>query len=190
MSKTKNHLVVILFVLFVQAIQFPQNQYNIVFVTDSIPVNLNNSYNISSVSIIPFTEKIVLRDSTLKRFQDYKFNYSTATFTLSDSLPYSIFDTLYVSYETVKLALHKEYERRSLVVRYDENLGDTVRVAESEGSSFTPEAIFGPGIEKSGTLIRGFSVGTTKDFSLQSGLRLQLSGRLSDDIEIVAALTD
>ncbi|MEJ2493790.1 MAG: hypothetical protein P8Y79_05630 [Ignavibacteriaceae bacterium] len=190
MSKTKNHLVVILFVLFVQAILFPQNQYNTVFVTDSIPVNLNNSYNISSVSIIPFTEKIVLRDSTLKRFQDYKFNYSTATFTLSDSLPYSIFDTLYVSYETVKLALHKEYKRRSLVVRYDENLGDTVRVAELEGSSFTPEAIFGPGIEKSGTLIRGFSVGTTKDFSLQSGLRLQLSGRLSDDIEIVAALTD
>ena len=45
-------------------------------------------------------------------------------------------------------------------------------------------------MQKSGTLIRGFTVGTNKDFSLNSGLRLQLSGRLSDEIEVVAALTD
>jgi len=190
LSKTKKFLVIIFFVLFASAVQYAQNQYNTVFVTDSIPINFNNSYNISGVSIIPFSEKIVLRDSLLIRLKDYNFNYSTATFSLSDSLPYSIFDTLYISYQTVKLALHKEYKRRSLVIRYDEKLGDTVRVAETEGGSFSPDAIFGPGIEKSGTLIRGFTVGTTKDFSLQSGLRLQLSGKLSDDIEIVAALTD
>ena len=58
------------------------------------------------------------------------------------------------------------------------------------GSGFAPEAIFGPGIQKSGSIVRGFTVGTTKDFSLNSGLRLQMSGRVSDDVEIVAALTD
>jgi hypothetical protein len=158
-------------------------------VTDSIPINLGNEYNISAVSIIPLSEKIVLRGTTLKRFRDYNLSYSTATFTLSDTLPYSIFDTLFVTYETIKLGLKKEYKKKSLVVRYDEKLGDTVQVAETEGA-FTPETIFGPGIQKSGTLIRGFTVGTTKDFTLTSGLRLQLSGRLTDDIEIVAALTD
>jgi hypothetical protein len=76
------------------------------------------------------------------------------------------------------------------VVKYDESIGDTVRVTEITGGGLTPDAIFGSGIQKSGTLIRGFTVGTTKDFSLNSGLRLQLSGKLSDDIEIVAALTD
>ena len=169
---------------------FAQNQYNTVVVTDSIPINLDNDYNISSISIIPFSEKIVLRDSLLKRFEDYQFNYSTATFTLSDTLPYSIFDTLFVTYQTIRLSLNKEYKRRSLVIKYDTDRGDTVRISEIEGGGFTPDAIFGPGIQKSGTLIRGFTVGTTKDFSLQSGLRLQLSGNLSDDIEIVAALTD
>ena len=169
---------------------FAQNKYNTVVVTDSIPISFNNDYNISSVSIIPFSEKIVLRDSLLTRFQDYQFNYSTATFALSDTLPYSIFDTLYVTYQTIKLSLNKEYKRRSLVIKYDEERGDTVRISEIDRSGFTPDAIFGPGIQKSGTLIRGFTVGTTKDFSLQSGLRLQLSGNLSDDIEIVAALTD
>ena len=180
----------ILFVLLFSEVAIAQNQYNTFIVTDSIPIDLNNNYHISSISIIPFTEKIVLRDSLLKRFQDYQFNYSTATFALSDTLPYSIFDTLYVTYQTIKLSLHKEYKRRSLVIKYDKERGDTVRISEIEGSGFTPDAIFGPGIQKSGTLIRGFTVGTTKDFSLQSGLRLQLSGNLSDDIEIVAALTD
>jgi hypothetical protein len=179
-----------LFILLFSATVFAQNQYNTVVVTDSIPINLDNDYNISSVSIIPFSEKIVLRDSLLTRFQDYQFNYSKATFTLSDTLPYSIFDTLFVTYQTIKLSLNKEYKRRSLVIKYDEERQDTVRISEIEGGAFTPDAIFGSGIQKSGTLIRGFTVGTTKDFSLQSGLRLQLSGNLSDDIEIVAALTD
>ncbi len=126
----------------------------------------------------------------LERFTDYNFAYSTATFTLSDSLPYSIFDTLIVTYQTIKIGLKKDYRRRSLVFKYDEKLGDTLQVVQSEISGFTPEDIFGPGLQKSGTLIRGFTVGTTKDFSLNSGLRLQLSGNLTEDIEIVAALTD
>lgn len=169
---------------------FAQNKYSTFTVTDTIPINFDNLYNISSVSIIPFSEKIELRKRILERFIDYNFSYSTATFTLSDSLPYSIFDTLVVTYETIKIGLKKEYKRRSLVVKYDEKRGDTLQVVQTESGGFTPESIFGPGLQKSGTLIRGFTVGTTKDFSLSSGLRLQLSGNLTDEIEIVAALTD
>ena len=189
--KLSNHcLIVILLIIPALSGLFAQNQYNTFSVTDTIPINFNNSYSISSVSIIPFSEKITLRGSVIKPLTDYRFDYLTATFTLSDSLPYSIFDTLFVTYETIKLGLKKEYKKRSLVVKYDEKLGDTVQVVQTEFGGFTPESIFGPGLQKSGTLIRGFTVGTTKDFSLSSGLRLQLSGNLTDDIEVVAALTD
>jgi hypothetical protein len=173
-------ILIALFIITAFAGIFAQNEYNTITVTDTLPIS----------SILPFTEKILLRDLVLTRFTDYQFTYSTATFSLSDTLPYSIFDTLFVTYQTVKLALKKEYKKRSLVVKYDEATGDTIRVVELEGSGFTPESIFGPGMQKSGTLIRGFTVGTTKDFSLNSGLRLQLSGRLTEDIEIVAALSD
>ena len=44
------------------------------------------------------------------------------------------------------------------------------------------ESIFGKRIEKSGSIIRGFSVGSNKDLTLQSGFRLQLAGKLSDDV--------
>ena len=158
MKPAYKFLLLILIVLLVSAVHFPQNKYNTVTVTDSIPIDFENSYSISGVAIIPFSETIILRDSVLKRFTDYQFSYSTASFTLSDTLPYSLFDTLLVTYQAVNLSLQKEYKKRSLVIRYNEKYGDTVRVVEVEGSGFTPESIFGEVMQKSGTLIRGFTV--------------------------------
>ncbi|MCJ7552498.1 MAG: hypothetical protein MUO34_01325 [Ignavibacteriaceae bacterium] len=168
---------------------FAQQNYNTTVVSDTLTINFENKYFLFAVNIVPNSESIVLRGNILRK-EDYLISYSTASFQLSESLPYSIFDTLIVTYQTIRLGLKKEYKRRSLVVKYNEQFGDTVRILQSERGGFTSESIFGSGIQKSGTIVRGFTVGTTKDFSLNSGLRLQLSGRLSDDIEIVAALTD
>jgi hypothetical protein len=158
-------------------------------VSDTIAINFNNHYPISQVNIIPNSEQIYLKGSQLKT-EDYQFFYSKGYFKLSQSLPYSIFDTLIVTYRSIKLSLKKEYYKKSLVLKYDEQIGDTVRVLSSTSGGLSPDAIFGSDMQKSGTIVRGFTVGTTKDFSLTSGLRLQISGKISDDIEVVAALTD
>ena len=182
-------LLLLAFFFFISGEGIAQNEYLTIIVSDTIPINFDNYYKISHVSIIPFTETILLRDSLLSK-NDYSFSYSAGSFTLSDTLPYSIFDTLIITYQALDIGLQKEYKRRSLVIKYDTEKGDTIRITSQESGGFSPESIFGPGIEKSGTIVRGFTVGTTKDFSLNSGLRLQLSGRLSEDIEVVAALTD
>ena len=166
-----------------------QQKYYYTLVTDTIHINFDNHYKLSHVDIIPFTETIKLKNKLLHK-GDYKFSYSTASFSLSDSLKYTIFDTLFVTYETIKLGMKNSYMKRSLAYVYNQKYGDTLRVMKSEENAFTPESIFGSQIEKSGTIVRGFTVGTTKDFSLNSGLRLQLSGHLSKNIEVVAALTD
>ena len=166
-----------------------QNDYNSILITDTIAINFHNHYSISQVNILPNSQSIYLKAKKLNP-TDYSFKYSEGYFTLSDSLPYSIFDTLIVTYRSLKLSLKKEYKRRSLEIKYDERFGDTVSVLTSTSSGLSPDAIFGSGMQKSGTIVRGFTVGTTKDFSLSSGLRLQLSGKISEDIEIVAALTD
>jgi hypothetical protein len=158
-------------------------------VQDTILINFSNKYEISQTNIIPFTETIQLRNSILK-ITDYSINYERGNFSLSDSLQYSIFDTLIVTYQAIRIPILKDYRKRNLITRYDAERKDTIRVPQSVLSSFSPESIFGSSMEKNGTLIRGFTVGSNKDFTLNSGLRLQLAGRLSEEIEIVAALTD
>lgn len=161
---------------------------NRVCLVDSFQINFENIYRIKSTNILPGTETVLLKDKKLTE-HDYQINYALGIISLSDSLPYSIFDTIIVSYESVKLSLQKEYQRRQLIVRYDELGKDTIRVVRLI-KPIDAESIFGNTIEKSGSIIRGFTVGTNKDLTLQSGLRLQLAGKLSDDIEVVAALTD
>lgn len=166
-----------------------QNSLNTYSITDTFAVNIANRYKLSSIAIIPMTEKIVLDGRLLQREQ-YRISYADSEFSLADTVRYSLYDTIYITYSAVLTFLQKEYKRRELVYRYDETAQDTIRGFAQSGGSLTAEAIFGKGIQRSGSISRGFTIGSTRDFTLSSGLRLQLSGHLTDDIEIVAALND
>lgn len=57
--------------------------------------------------------------------------------------------------------------------------------------SYTRGDIFGSStIQRSGSLTRGITFGSNRDASLESGLRLDLAGNITDDVEILATLTD
>ncbi|MBX2976456.1 MAG: hypothetical protein KF721_09995 [Ignavibacteriaceae bacterium] len=179
---------IILLLLLSARLIFSQNYESTFTVTDSIQVNLKNLYKLNALTIIPGSEIIKIGSKNIS-IEDYSINYHRLEFSLSDSLEYSLFDTIIVSYKTIKLSLKKEYSKRELQYRYDSLLGDTIRVLQ-RSSAITTESIFGSNIERSGSIVRGFTIGTNKDLSLQSGFRLQFSGNLSEDIEVVAALTD
>ncbi|MBN2202282.1 hypothetical protein JW777_10035, partial [bacterium] len=53
-----------------------------------------------------------------------------------------------------------------------------------------PADDFADHLQKSGSIFRGVSLGTDQGMRLQSGLRLQVSGRIAPDVEVVASLTD
>ena len=177
------------FIFLFQLNNYSQNSYKYVTTVDTLLINYENFYKVSALTVIPSSEIIYINKKILDT-NDYTFSYSKGTFRLSDSLNYSNFDTLIIIYKSFRLALNKEYKKRILVKKIDNTKADSVRYLVKESSPLTEESIFGRNIDRSGTIVRGFTFGTTKDFSLNSGLRLQLSGRLSDDIEVVAALTD
>lgn len=180
-----------LFILFLFAVNSikAQEDYAQSSVVDTFQINLNNAYSLSSVTIIPGSVEITLNDKLLLE-SEYHLSYELGAFTLSEGLNYSLFDTIYVRYKSYKIDLKKEYKRRSLIYSYSEVLSDSIRVSRLSDESLTTESIFGKGIEQSGTIVRGFTLGTNRDMTLNSGLRLQLSGKLSEDVEVIAALTD
>jgi hypothetical protein len=54
----------------------------------------------------------------------------------------------------------------------------------------TPQEFFGADLRKSGSLTRGITVGSNQNLQVDSGLRMQIAGKLTNDIEVVASLTD
>ena len=185
-----NSLLILITIFFSAAeILLAQQKYYSTFVTDTIQINFDNHYKLSKPVIIPFSETISLKKKILSP-KDYIISYKNASFSLSDSLPYSVFDTLIVTYETISLYLKNEYKNRILLYQFDKESGEGLRFLHNDDETINSQSIFGNGIEKSGTIVRGFSIGTNQDFSLNSGLRLQLSGKLTNNIDFVAALTD
>ena len=97
--------------------------------------------------------------------------------------------TLTVTYRALPFRFAPEYRRRTLTMRRDSVRGDSIQVA-APAQPMNIESIFGSELTKSGYIGRGFTVGNDRDLNITSGFRLQLSGKLSDDINIVGALTD
>lgn len=157
--------------------------------SDTLSFNPYNIYQLSGLNLVPGSEKIILRGRVLST-GEYDLNFPKMTFSLHDTVRISIFDTLFVSYRSLILTLRDKYYKRQLEVRYDDKLKDTVRTLKPGTVTSLEESIFGKGMERSGSIYRGFTVGTNRDFSLQSGMRLELSGYITEDIQLTAVLTD
>ncbi|MEW6507936.1 MAG: hypothetical protein AB1432_09350 [Bacteroidota bacterium] len=164
-------------------------QSNYVSVVDTFKISPVNNYKISRLNIIPFSESVFLNCIQLKRNQ-YRISYQTGYLSLTDSTNYSAGDLIVAAYKSITIDLKTEFKNRSLVIKYDDLYADSIRVIKVERVDLSAESIFGRELQKSGALIRGFTLGSNRDFQLHSGLRLQLAGKLSDELDIVAALSD
>jgi hypothetical protein len=147
---------------------------------DTLTVRLTKPFVITS-SIRITADSSVLRS----------FSFSRSTNTVVVPLDRSSFSGKHVtiSYTYIPLNLQSSYALRTLTYQYDstERKKERAVVTRTEGV-FTN--MFGPELSKSGSISRGFLVGSNRDLTLSSGFRLQMAGKLSDDIDIVAALTD
>ncbi|MBM4160027.1 MAG: hypothetical protein FJ217_02905 [Ignavibacteria bacterium] len=152
-------------------------------------------YKLPHGFILPSSE-LVLLDSTeaLLRDKDYQVQYRDGTLVLTPSLRSRLAtDTLHhlmsVSYYPLPLGLRREYTLREVIARKDSQ-GVERRFVTPSPRPFSIDDVIGPGLQKSGTIFRGFTVGSNRDMSLNSGFRMQLSGIIASDMNLVAALTD
>ncbi|MCK9281062.1 MAG: hypothetical protein M0P71_10595 [Melioribacteraceae bacterium] len=116
--------------------------------------------------------------------------FHSISFSQVDTTNISGKDSIIIEYDGNKLKLKNSYKRREKLILNYTALSEEQKEKLLKPTILNDKAIFGERLKKSGNLIRGITVGSNRDLNVNSGLRLQLSGKLSDDIDIVASITD
>lgn len=141
---------------------------------------------IDTSSIIPNSIKIIFPTDVITEFS---FDFQTNTISIPILAKY---DSVKISYQTLpfhitqKMYLRKTITRDSIKGRYTtEDLSQTITLIDKR------EEFFNLGnINKSGSLVRGISIGNTQNVFVNSALNLQLEGKLNNDITLNAVIND
>jgi hypothetical protein len=155
--------------------------------TKIIPVQNNfilDTLNIVSESVIVFDRKnIQVIDSSF-----YNVDGVTGIITWKKSVET---DSVKIEYTTFPFNLSKSFLRKKLDIQQSEQEDIIINPFSyvPSGNNKDGGIDFG-NLDYNGSFTRGLSFGNNQDVVLNSGLNLQISGNITNDIEINAALTD
>ncbi len=156
--------------------------------------NPDTSVRLPHRFIIQKSERVSSDSTTLKRGIDYEIDYTAGiiSFNKKGNFFQSRKDSVYsirISYRNFPFNLPTEYTSHVTIARYDTTLKKNITMI-APSAPITPAELFGRNIQKSGSIVRGFTIGSNQDLTLNSGFRMQLSGNLTKDVSVTAALTD
>ena len=138
--------------------------------------------------IIANSDSLVWQQRPLQRGNDYAMELAQRRLRLLTPL---IGDTLEVYYHIlpVRFAARQFLFSLGLPAAADTFLPVSGIVRPARRSEFTNE-LAGANLTKRGSLVRGISIGTNQALKVDSGLRLEISGRVANKVDVVASLTD
>jgi hypothetical protein len=142
---------------------------------------------LDTLSIVPESIKISAPDSSTVAASSYKIDAGKAIL-IWISKP--AFASVNISYRTFPLLFSKKYFNRSRDLITEEAIDNTAYNKKKEPEENTNTLFSLEGLNKSGSISRSVGVGNNHDLALNSNMTLQLSGKITEDLEILAAISD
>ena len=149
--------------------------------------NSSGTIQLDSLDVVP--ESLVVKHSrTLKPLSDSCWQLNSFRSELTLKCPTD--DSLLIVFRVFPFDLDAPMQPNKTAVIYkDDSIYYDPFFYRAEQSNPAEFLNFG-GLDYAGSFSRGISLGSNQDFVLNSALDLRLSGKIGDDIEIIAALTD
>ncbi|HNO10147.1 MAG TPA: hypothetical protein PKI67_04395 [bacterium] len=137
--------------------------------------------------IIPESEIFTIGYQKLTREKDYTIRYSDGVVRFSFVVDSSI--TVECRFLVSRLGIDDSYARRDLpIIRTNiiSSKTDTI----PRWTPPNPSSEFTNDLNGRGTITRGFTIGNNQDFTLNSGLNVQVTGQIGEDVTLEAVITD
>ena len=149
--------------------------------------SLKQSYSLPDSFLIKNSEQLFLDSLKLKRFSDYRVEYTKGQILFIKSIQPG--KKVQIFYKYFPLQIQRNYFHRE-VQFFDPRLKDKPADQKTGTSPIKKPPQVPSTLRQNGSIVRGISLGTNHGMKLESGLRMQISGKIANKIEVVAALTD
>jgi hypothetical protein len=135
--------------------------------------------------IIKDSERVLINEQAVPK-SAYELNYINGELRFVFPVPEKA--SIHITYKKSPLALPKSFSHRPLVQRV---LGAATELAAvPTAPPKSSEEDYAGQLNKSGSITRGVTVGSNRGLKVNSSLNLNVSGKVADNVEVVAALTD
>lgn len=176
------HILFLLIPFFVSAQNDVPEQRKILYFPypDSLILDIN--------TVVPGSIKIITGSGSIITSEAFRFDINThqIIFLNKDALET---DSLIIRYKAMSINISEAAFHKDSSLQFPE-LNNYYNPFELNNAAGSDDWLQTDGLDKSGSITRGFSIGNKQDASLNSSLNLQLSGKLNNDLEIQAVISD
>ena len=144
----------------------------------------SNWIQLDSLSIVPSSFRLFVGDSAVSE-DLYELNAAEASMTWRGPVPYSVG----VEYTLFTIDFSKRYSHKDTsLIQPLFTYSNPFRSAD--GNNPELDLFGGDNLNKSGSISRGISLGNSQDLGVNSNFNLQLSGKIGENISVLASVTD
>lgn len=174
--------VVLVLTIFVSKAQ-QNGSYRVKTITVNTDSLLVDTHTIVKSSVIIFTDN----NNLLKEGIDYQINYFTGYLKVIQAYKNK---PLELSYKTPNINLKQVYSNKSRSLQIPEIKGNRYDLGYAPNANNRIDLFKNDGLKLNGSISRGLGFGNNQDIVLNANLNLQMAGKLNNDIDVLAAISD